>query len=86
MNAILIVGKMFTKKINIFVANDDEILTQKSSTLDTLNEDAFALAQEYNCSIINIKGAKPFFKKVQEKMKEEQLARYNEEKIKINLI
>lgn len=85
MNKIVTVIKPFTMQQNVFVYEGSNMLKVTVAEMDNLSDTILNLSKEYDANDIEIVGAKKFTTGIKDKLTEEELTKYNENKLNIKL-
>jgi hypothetical protein len=78
--------KPFDLKQNLYVYEDGNKIESASPQLDNINNTIFALADKYNIVQVDLVGPKQYIRGLTKKLQEAEMAKYNENKININII
>lgn len=70
----------------IFVYEEGVQIEEVTTTLDDFNNTIFALVDKYDITEVDLAGAKQFNSKIKQELGQEELTRYTDHKININLI
>jgi hypothetical protein len=76
----------FDMKQNFYVYEDGNKVAAATPTISTLNETIFSLSEQYGVSQVDLVGPKQYNKGLVKKFKEAEMAKYNNNKIEINII
>jgi hypothetical protein len=76
----------FDVKQNFYVYEDGNKLGDTTATIDTLNDTIFSLADKYNVTKVDLVGPKQYIRGLSKKFQEAEIAKYNENKIEINIV
>lgn len=76
----------FDRKQNVYVFENNNKIADRQVTLDDFNSLIFQLKQQYDVNQIDISGPKQFVYGIKRKLEEAEIAKYNENKLIINVI
>lgn len=86
MRKIVGIIKPFDMKQDLYVYEDGNKLEITETKMDGIYNTIFALVDKYNITQINLLGAKQYNKGLVKKIKEEEMKKYNTNKLIINII
>lgn len=83
---IVSVLKPFELKQKIFVMYEGEVLEEVISTVDYFNTNIFILLDKYKIEHVDICGPKSYCLGIKENLQKAEMAKYNKNNLKINII
>lgn len=78
--------KPFVLEQDIYVYEDGNKIDNIKVPLSKINETIFSLSQKYNITTIDLMGSKQFNRGLIKKIKEEEMTKFNENKLQIREI
>jgi hypothetical protein len=85
MKKIVTVIKPFTLNQNVYVYEDNEIVDVNQVKLSDLQDTIVTMANEYKANDVTLVGAKKFSTGIKNKIKEVEMAKYNCNKLNIEV-
>lgn len=85
MNKIVSVIRPFTMQQNVFVYDGSNSIKISIAEMDNIEEAIINLAKEYNTNEVELIGAKKFTSGIKDKIIEQEINKYNENKLNIKL-
>lgn len=83
---IVVFDRMFTSTKRLCVLDENKVVRETTANPNSFMEVLFQLVDEFNCDSVDIKGTKMFSKGLQREIQKYELAKYNENKITVNII
>ena len=83
---IVVFDRMFTSTKRLCVLDVNIVVSETTANPNSFMEVLFQLVDEFNCDSVDIKGTKMFSKGLQREIQKYELAKYNENKITVNII
>lgn len=78
--------KPFVLKQSFVVYEDGQKLDVKEATADEINDTIFALMEQYDINQIDFTGPKNYCRGISRRFEEAEMAKYSENKVKVNII
>lgn len=86
MKKIIAILRPFDRKQNVYVYEDNNKIAAHQVTLDDFNTFMFQLNQQYDVTQIDLSGPKQFSRGIKRRLEEEEIKKYSENKLNINII
>lgn len=86
MKKIVSVLRPFAMAQNIYVYEDGNKIDLVSASMDNLETEIFALIEKYDINQVELVGPKGYAKGIKKQIENAEMAKYNINKIEINLI
>lgn len=83
---IVVFNRMFTSTKRLCVLDENKVIREAVANPTSFMEVLFQLVDEFNCDNVDIVGNKMFSKSLQREIQKYELAKYNENKITVNII